>query len=161
MSSFKDNAWLLGETPGGHHACAAYNLPGVNKMTPMEGLKFFGIPNLCRMKMKVDMGLSFLNDPYLVGDMKRCCLTLVGSAMWEAEGKRDDMDEILELAKNDDRYVAAIIDDFYTGKRPEIYTPEVLRDCRLQLHNSIHRPLEFWSVFYERDFEKEMKFRAA
>ena len=65
MKNFKDKIWLLGETPGAHHNVAEYRLPGVNKMTPMEGLEFFGIPNLCRMKMRVDMGLTYMEDPYI------------------------------------------------------------------------------------------------
>lgn len=154
MKNLRDNIWLLGETPGSHHKVKGYCLPGENKMTPMEGLEYFGIKNLCRMKMRIDMGLSFLEDPLLVGDaMEKCCLTLVGSCAWRpAAGKRDDMDEILEMARRDKRVVAAVNDDFWSTDRPSIYTPEVLRQQREELHTSLDRELEFWSVFYDRSF---------
>ena len=158
MENFKKNIWLLGETPGSHHNVTDYNLPGVNKMTPMEGLEFFGIRNLCRMKMRVDMSLSYLDDPYIVGDaMDRCCLSLVGSGEWRpAGGKRDDMDEILAVAARDKRIMAAINDDFMCGDRPLIYTPQVLRQQREELRTSLDRPLELWSVYYDRDVEKDV-----
>ena len=85
MGNMKDKIWLLGETPGFHHKVAHYRLPGENTMTPMEGLEFFGVKNLCRMKMKSDAGLRYENDPYIVGDyMEKLSLTLVGSG--EIEG---------------------------------------------------------------------------
>jgi len=158
MSKLKDNIWLLGETPGSHHHEKYYQLPGVNKMTPMEGLAFFGIKNLCRMKMRMDIGKSYVDDPYIVGDeMDRCCLSLIGAGSWKPnESKLDDMEEILEVARIDKRIMAAINDDFMCGNRPEIYTPSVLRAQRDKLHNALDRPLEFWSVFYDRDVEKDV-----
>ncbi|MBQ2742160.1 MAG: hypothetical protein IJF32_05090 [Oscillospiraceae bacterium] len=158
MKNLKDKVWLLGETPGSHHNVTEYNLPGVNKMTPMEGLEFLGIKNLCRMKMRVDMGLTYMEDPYIVGDaMDKCCLSLVGSGEWRpGSGKIDDMDEILTVAKKDKRIVAAINDDFMCGDRPLIFTPEVLRQQRETLHNALDRPLELWSVYYDRDLEKDV-----
>ena len=43
MTKLIDQVWLWGQTPGSHHATAGYHLPGVNKMTPLEGCDFFGI----------------------------------------------------------------------------------------------------------------------
>lgn len=156
MKNFKEKIWLLGETPGSHHA--EYKLPGVNKMTPMEGLEFFGIRNLCRMKMQADMGLTYMEDPYIVGDaMDKCCLSLVGAGEWNPRsGRIDDMDEILAVAAKDKRIMAAINDDFMAYDRPNIYTPEVLRNQRETLRTSLDRPLELWSVFYDRDVEKDV-----
>ena len=89
--------------------------------------------------------------------MDRCCLSLVGSGEWRpAGGKRDDMDEILAVAAKDKRIMAAINDDFMCGDRPLIYTPEVLRQQREELRTSLDRPLELWSVYYDRDLEKDV-----
>lgn len=152
MGNMRDKLWLLGETPGSHHKVKGYKLPGENKMTPVEGLEYFGIGNLCRMKMRSDMGMSYLDDPHIVGDaIEKLSLTLVGSCAWRPQpGTRDDMDEILALARKDKRLVSAINDDFFYAERMAIYTPEVLRDQREILHTALDRPLEFWSVVYER-----------
>lgn len=153
MGSMKDKIWLLGETPGSHHKVEHYRLPGVNKMTPMEGLEFFGVKNLCRMKMKSDKGLHYLNDPYIVGDyMEKLSLTIVGAGEWTPDGgKRDDMDEILAIARKEPRLVSAISDDFFSERRMAIYTPEVIREWRETLHTALDRPIELWSVVYERE----------
>lgn len=159
MAISKDKLWLLGETPGAHHKVKGYKMPGENKMTPMEGLEEFGIRNLCRMKMRSDMPMTFMEDPYIVDDkgvMDKLSLTLVGSAAWRPkEGTRDDMDEILEIAKREKRLVSAINDDFFSGTRAQFYTPDVLHEEREMLHTGADRPIEFWSVIYERDYTKD------
>ncbi len=158
MSSIKDKLWLLGETPGSHHANPYYKLPGVNTMTPLEGLEFYGIRNLCRMKMGVDKDLNYANDPLIddkKGVMDKLSLSLLGAG-GRGDGATDasTMDEIFEVAKKDKRLVSAINDDFFCGNRPQIFTPDVLARQREELHNGIERPIEFWSVIYERSIIK-------
>lgn len=160
MSNLRDKIWLLGETPGSHHAVKGYRLPGENKMTPMEGLEYFVVKNLCRMKMRCDMGMTYMEDPYIVdekGVMEKLCLTLVGSCAWRPKpGTRDDMDEIEEIVKREKRLVSVINDDFYNADRMAFYTPEVLADQRHILHTELDRPLEFWGVSYERELLKNI-----
>ncbi|MBO5867483.1 MAG: hypothetical protein J6Q54_01085, partial [Oscillospiraceae bacterium] len=98
MANLKDKIWLWGQTPGAHHF--DYNLPGVNKMTPSEGLSFFGISNLCRLKMAREAEKSFLTDPWLGDPAKKLCLSLIGSG---GEVPKLDMEPILEIAKNEPR----------------------------------------------------------
>ena len=52
--SIRDDFWLWGQVPNSHHEEGnnIYNLPGVNKMTPIEGAKFFGIKNICMVVME-------------------------------------------------------------------------------------------------------------
>ncbi len=153
MSSLRDKIWLLGETPGSHHAVKHYNLPGVNKMTPLEGLEFYGVKNLCRMKMSSDGDMSYVTDKLIQDDkgvMDKLSLSLLGAGGRGAEGDNSTMNEIIEVAKRDKRLVSAINDDFFCGNRPEIFTPDVLAHQREQLHTAIDRPIEFWSVVYDR-----------
>ena len=119
-------------------------------MTPTEGLKFFDIPNLCRVKLSSEAGNSFLSDPWISEDARRLCLSLVGAG---GEVPRVDIEDILTLAKSDGRIVSAVMDDFISEKRKKAFTPEVLRGYIDRLHNSLPRPLELWSVLYERDFD--------
>ena len=160
MANINDKLWLLGETPGSHHKVKGYNLPGENKMTPIEGLEYFDIKNLCRMKMRIDMGMTYMEDPYIVDNnnsMEKLCLTLVGSCAWRPKpGTRDDMDEIEEMVKREKRLVSVINDDFYYDERMAFYTPQVLAEQREILHTGLERPLEFWGVSYERELLKNM-----
>ncbi len=158
MASLIDKIWLLGETPGSHHANPYYRLPGVNTMTPMQGLEFYGIRNLCRMKMGVDKDLNYVNDDLIKdekGIMDKLSLSLLGAG-GRGDGVVDaaSMEEIFEVAKMDKRLVSAINDDFFCGNRPEVFTPDILARQREELHTAIERPIEFWSVIYERSIIK-------
>lgn len=155
MSNLREKIWLWGQRPGAHHY--DYNLTGENKMTPLEGLSFFGIDNLCRVKMSREANLSFLDDPYLGDPAKKICLSLIGSG---GEVPKLDMDPILTLAKDDPRIVSAVMDDFVSKARMEAFPPEVLEGFKDKLHNALDRPLELWSVIYEIDLEKPIVERA-
>lgn len=155
MANLRDKIWLWGQTPGSHHF--DYGLPGVNKMTPSEGLSFFGIENLCRVKMAREAEKSFLTDPWLGEPAKKLCLSLIGSG---GEVPKLDMEPILEIAKNEPRVVSAIMDDFVSTARMAVFTPDVLEGYKAQLRNSLDRPLELWSVIYEVDLEKPIAERA-
>ena len=52
--SIKNDFWLWGQVANSHHEEGnnIYNLPGVNKMTPLEGAKFFDIKNVCMVVME-------------------------------------------------------------------------------------------------------------
>jgi len=157
MSSLRDKIWLWGQIPGGHHSPAFYNLPGENKMTPTEGLTYFGIKNLCRVKLSREADCSFLEDKWLGAPAEKVCLSLIGAG---GAVPKDDMEPILTLAKDDHRIVSAVMDDFYGSERMEVFTPEVLRGYRERLHTALDRPLELWSVIYEHDLDKPMQSRA-
>ena len=156
MKNLKDHIWLWGQTPGSHHIPDNYSLPGVNRMTPEEGLDFFGISNVCRVKMETDGGKSFLTDMGLPGNAKRLCLSLVGAG----DLADNDIEDILTVAKTDSRVVSAIMDDFISELRMKLYPPEELYRMKSRLHTEAGRKLDLWSVIYEHDLEKPIESRA-
>ena len=82
MATLRDKIWLWGQIPGGHHSPDYYKLsliPKENKMTPTEGLEFFGIDKLCRVKLGKEPGYSFFDDPWLGEPAKQICLSPVAS----------------------------------------------------------------------------------
>ncbi|MBQ8529001.1 MAG: hypothetical protein IJ459_04615 [Clostridia bacterium] len=149
MKSLKENLWLWGQKPAGYDG-AGYNLPKGNKMTPTEGLEFFDIQNLCRVKLSSEASNSFLHDQWISENASKICLSLVGAG---GEVPKVDIEDILTLAKSDERIISAVMDDFISKKRMKAFTPEVLGGYIDRLHNSLSRPLELWSVLYERDFD--------
>lgn len=157
MSSLRDKIWLWGQIPGGHHSPAFYNLPGENKMTPTEGLEYFGIKNLCRVKLSREADCSFLEDKWLGAPAEKVCLSLIGAG---GAVPKDDMEPILTMAKDDPRIVSAVMDDFISEARMKAFPPEVLEGFVDRLHNTLDRKLELWSVIYERDLEKPIQSRA-
>ncbi|MBE7063656.1 MAG: hypothetical protein E7390_07750 [Ruminococcaceae bacterium] len=151
----KDKIWLWGQTPGAHHKVEKYRLPGVNRMTVTEGMQSFGIENVCRVRMQVDKDLSFEKEIEILSDAKKIVLSIIGSGgcSYQEEGK-DDLAEIISLAKKYPKVTGGIMDDFIRPQRLETYTPDVLRRMRERLHTAINRELDFWTVIYDRDFEQ-------
>ncbi len=152
----RSKIWLWGQTAGAHHAEEAYGLPGVNRMSPKEGAEHFGIENLCRVKMGVDTDLSLQEEVKALAELKQIVLSIIGSGgcKFHTNGK-DDLDEILEVAKEHPNVMAGIMDDFVKPERLETYTPEVLARMREKLHNTLDRKIELWTVMYERDLEED------
>lgn len=157
-NNLKDNIWLWGQTAGGHHK--GYALPGENKMGPEEGLNFFGIKNLCRVKLAFETDQSFLDEKSLGKNAEKICLSLIGAGGGAEAIAKNDMADILNLAQKDNRIVAAVMDDFVSEERLKAYTPDVLAELRNKLHTTLHRKLELWSVIYEIDFKHPIKSRA-
>lgn len=149
MSNIKDKIWLWGQAPAGYDN-AGYGLPKGNKMDPIGGLEFFGINNLCRVKLSAEAGNSFINDPWLGSPAKSICLSLISAG---GNTSSNDIDDIIKMARADSRVTSAVMDDFLTGERPKIYTPEVLLNFKNRLNNEAGRKLELWSVLYEREFD--------
>ena len=145
--SLRDNIWLWGQKTNGY-LNDGYNLPDGNKMDPLQGLDYFGIKNLCRVKLGSEAGCPFMEDKWLGAPAERLCLSLIGAG----DDMCDSMDEILTVAKNDPRVVAAVMDDFVSEERVALYTPEVLEEFKRKLHTACKQKIELWSVLYERDF---------
>ncbi|MDD6307903.1 MAG: hypothetical protein PUB07_00900 [Clostridia bacterium] len=150
--SLKDNIWLWGQTAGSHHNANIYQLPGVNSMSPEEGAAYFGIRNMCRVKMSVDNAISLEKEIEDLPNIDKIVLSIVGAGgcPFHKEGK-NDLDEVIRTAANNSKVVAGIMDDFVSEERLPIYTPEVLAKMADQLHTSLDRAIEFWTVIYERD----------
>ena len=51
METLRDNLWIWGHDAGCHHSGAGlqWKIPGTNKMGPVEGAEYLGIPNCCRV----------------------------------------------------------------------------------------------------------------
>lgn len=151
--SYRDKIWLWGQTAGGHHK-SGYALPGENKMSAEEGLKFFGIDNLCKVKLSFEEELSYLDEENFGGDAKKICVSLLGAG---GKSLGDDTDDIIALAKKDERVIAGVMDDFVSEERLKKFPPEKLREIRQRLHTAAGRKIEMWSVLYEVDLEKPIK----
>ncbi len=155
MINTKD-LWLWGQDAGSHHAVLdnAWNLPGENKMEPMEGAKYLGIPNMCRIAM------SGLPEPPFDEEAKKFteCGEVVWSIMGDSESKRfntgsTDVDAVLDIAKKFSNITGGVMDDFFSGTRMSVFTSEVLHGLAEKLHA---QNLKLWTVVYAHDLEKDI-----
>ena len=159
MTKLIDHVWLWGQTPGSHHATAGYHLPGVNKMTPLEGCDFFGIRNCCRVAMTKGPFPPFDGESEAMKDLARVIWSAVGAGgVHRNEEQFGDLEEVLRQAKKYPNIVGAIMDDFLLSEaRRANFTPAKLQVMKDHLRNDAVRPLEFWTVYYDRELQLSVK----
>lgn len=153
-----DKFWLWGQSPNAHHEEAnnIYNLPGVNRMTPEECAKFFGIENMCRVVMEDKPAPPFENEAAKFDDLSKVVWSIMGSGGSNRNNNGgNDLDEVLKIAKTHPNIIAGIMDDFMRPSRMEAYSPSVVAEYRNRLRVEAERPLELWSVVYTHELTKQ------
>lgn len=159
MKTMRDCFWLWGQNPGTHHMVDngvenPFNLPGENKMTPLEGLQDLNIPNLCRV---VFQGLPA--KPY---DQEMEQLQQVREMIWSiadygnngrVEDPDDDVREVIRQAQKYPNIAGVIMDDFFTNDYHFVkYSPDQIGGYREKIRREVPHPMDLWVVIYTRDF---------
>ena len=153
MSTLRQKLWLWGQTAGSHHINNAFGLPGMSRMTALEGAYYFGIPNMCRVVMAGLPHLPFDQDAMVLDTMDNVVWSIIGDG---GSGLVDFTDEIVRLASMYPNITGAIMDDFMTETRMKLFTPDVLRGFKEKLYNAA-RKLPLWTVIYTTELTEERR----
>lgn len=157
----KDAIWLWGQDAMGHHRVGPkeeniWNLPGVNRMGPVEGVEFFGIGNICRVVMNGKPEPPFANEMEKLKNIPNVIWSILGDSGSDRQGScADDLSGFLELAAKYPNLRGGVLDDFFrpansaedTDKLARL-SLERLEEIRTQLHG-LDSPQELWVVIYE------------
>ncbi len=161
MTTIRKQLWLWGQSPGTHHLQMdnAFQLPGENKMTSLEGCYYFGIPNCCRV--------VFEGYPTIPYDREAMVLDTLDQVVWSIadygrRGRPDDGDadvrEIIRQAKKHSNITGVIMDDFFVEEAHLAkYPPEKLAAYRQKLNTEVGRPLDLWVVVYAHELKEELR----
>ena len=149
MSTLHERLWLWGQSPDVHwEHNNTYNLPGHSRMTAVEGLMYFDIPNICRVRM---MGHPM--PPY---DQESIAMRSANQVVWSLLGagaepvtEWGDTEEVVRQARMFPNITGGVFDDFFLPKRIEYYTPAKLREIKEKLSAEAGRHLDMWVVCYE------------
>ena len=156
MARFKDNLWIWGQPAGSHHKVEdnMWNLPGENKMGPLEGAKYLGIPNMCIVTSGDDPAPPFDN---LAEELKECpqiVWSIIGDASsTRYEGGHTDLEDVLDVGRKFPNVVGGVMDDFLRPERQAIFSPEVVGEYADRLHEA---GMELWTVIYEHELVDEV-----
>lgn len=155
--NFSDRLWLWGQNSGGHHLVHCFNLPGVNRMSVLDGCQYLGIPNCCRVVLPCGPEPPF--DPHSeeLTSLRQVVWSIVGACGVERnDDDGSDLDEVLRQAEKFPNISGAVLDDFFAAPEtlaaggPMIrHSLESLRSIRDQLHAFASRPLDLWLVWYD------------
>ncbi len=152
----KEKLWIWGQDAGTHHLVLnnAWNLPGENKMGPVEGANYLGIPNICRVTMGNKPEPPFDNEMEKLKDFDNVVWSIIGD---NGSNRNDtggsDLEAVIALSKKFNNLVGGIMDDFFSPKRMAVYTPEVIGQYTKALHEA---GLKLWTVYYEHQLEMDL-----
>lgn len=129
--------------------------PGISCVSTAEAARIMGISNICRIVVEPAEQPPYDEEIEEAADMRQIVWSILGSGVMDS---RNDLEEVIRLAKKYPNIVGGIMDDFFPGannQKAKIYTPEVLRDFRKKLHNEAGRELDLWIVVYNWDVNYE------
>jgi hypothetical protein len=158
MAKIKDKLWLWGQNPGVHHKTKIWNLPGTNRMTPMEGCEFFDIKNCCRVVMSNEPSPPFDKEADELRSLNKVIWSVVGDGGSDrTETMYGEIDEVIRIADLYPNVVGGILDDFFMPRRLENFKPEHVREIRRILHTKGKRELDLSVVLYTNTLECDIK----
>ena len=150
----RDTLWIWGQDPGSHHKTGnnVWNLPGTNRMGPLEGCQYLGIPNCCRVVMGGSPTPPFDNEAAALDSLGKVVWSLIGDSGSKRNNDDTDLEEIIRIAAAHPNITGGIMDDFMNPARMKIFTPERLAGFKERLHTALPgRPLDFWTVLYIKE----------
>ncbi len=153
MTTVQDTFWIWGHDAGCHNI--AYPcIPGVNKMGPVEGAQYLGIPNCCRVAFAGKPEPPFDEETERLRWFKQVVWSIVGDASSKRnDNGGNDLEEVLRQAAKFPYVTGGIMDDFFRPKTKDArMSVEELAVVADRLH-SAPRPLSLWVVYYAMLFD--------
>lgn len=159
MAVFRDRFWLWGQDAGTHHLPDnPFNLPGKNRMTPLEGAVYFDIPNMCRVVYKGKPTIPYDQDAMVLDSLDRVVWSIADyGGMGRPEDGDADVIEVARQAALHPNITGAIMDDFFVNREHwEKYPVEKLKKYKDTLNLYSGRRMELWVVIYTHDFSDDV-----
>ena len=151
LMKLREKLWIWGQDAGSHHAVGnnVWKLPGVNRLGPVEGCAYLGIPNCCRVIMNGLPEPPFDAEADRLNGMRSVVWSIIGDGGSIRNNESTDLEEVIRIAKTHSNISGAIMDDFMNEKRMKLFPPERLAAMRERLHAALEdRKLDLWSVLY-------------
>ena len=154
MALFKEKMWIWGHDAGQHNGIC--NIPGLSKMSPLEGAMYLGTPNMCRVVHSNMPEPPFERDALAIDVLDNVVWSIIGDGGSARNyGGQSDIDAVAEAAKNHKNIIGGIMDDIFHPPRIASYTPAMLADWKKRLSEGAGRDMTLWTVFYEHELDRE------
>jgi len=156
----RDRFWIWGWNAGA--LTNLYGLPGVSRITAVEGAFYLGVPNLILVALPdpkepckwLPEAASFEQYAISFRELKRVVWFIVGGGKMVAGPK--NLEVVLQLTQKFPNIVGVIMDDFFRntidGGKVGTLTPRELSYIQSQLKMN-GRKLDLWAVVYHHDLQ--------
>ena len=150
MIKFTDKLWNWGHLEGSHNECIGVEC----SMTPEEFGKEYGINNSFIVSYGGNIQPPFKPFAERFSELDNVIWSVIGdSSSPLPEDRLGNTKDILEALPYGKNIIGGVVDDFFSPKRMEIFTPEVLADVKKALNE---KGLEFWCVLYAHELDKDL-----
>lgn len=163
----KDCFWLWGQDAMSHQKsrcnATSWKLPMTNKMGPMEGAEYLGIPNMCRVVMLGKPEPPFDSESELMKDMRQIIYSAIGDAGSKRNNEQPDTEEVIRQAAKYSNVTGAILDDFFRPANEENplwgrYPASFISKMREKLQTAVPgKPIPLWVVWYKQQLEYDIE----
>jgi hypothetical protein len=148
MPLVKDKLWNWGHLEGSHNKCTGLNC----KMTPEEFAEEYGIKNAFIVSYGGNIQPPFGEMAKRFTSLREIKWSVLGDASTPLpEAELGCTEDVCIAAKGASNITGGIVDDFFSPKRTERFTPKVLKRMKDTLNGD---GLDFWCVLYKGDLEK-------
>ncbi len=157
----KDRLWIWGQDAMSHQNSlgnSKWKLPGGNKLEPVEGAAFLGIPNIFRVVMCGKPMPPFDAESEKMKHVPKVVYSAIGDSGSKRNDSETDVEEVIRQAAMYPNITGAILDDFFGHRIQPVeswarYSCSFVHDMRERLHTALSRPLDLWVVWYKRGLE--------
>lgn len=156
----KDCLWLWGQDAMSHQRSPGnmiWKLPDGNRLGPVEGAEYLGIPNIFRVVMCGSPCPPFDEESEKMKNVSRVVWSAIGDSGSKRNDHQTDLEEVLRQASLFPNITGAVLDDFFI--RPQIrngawarLSVDDIRSMREKLHEAT-RKLDLYVVWYKRQLE--------
>ena len=150
MKKFTDKLWNWGHLEGSHNECIGVKC----LMTPEEFGREYGINNSFIVSDGGNIQPPFKPFAERFSKLDNVIWSVIGDSSSplpeDRLGNTKDIIEALAYGKN---IIGGVVDDFFSPKRMEIFTPGVLSDVKKAFNE---KGLEFWCVLYAHELDKDL-----
>ena len=118
--TFRDGLWLWGQDAGAHHKPEyGWNIPGENRMGPVEAAAYLDISNCFRVVMGGSPEPPFDAESEKLAGFDQVVWSVLGDkSSVRNDGGADDLAEVLRQAEKYPNVTGGVLDDFFfTGNR--------------------------------------------
>ena len=149
-----DKLWNWGHLEGSHNNCRGcedFNC----KMTPEQYAEEYGIRNSFIVSYGGNIQPPFNPFAKRFSGLREVKFSVVGdSSSPLPDAELGNTEDIIAALGEADNITGAIVDDFFSPKRMERFTPEVLKKIKATLNA---KGLDFWCVLYANQLDLDLE----
>lgn len=146
-----DKLWNWGHLEGSHNKCTGLKC----FMTPEEFASEYGIQNAFIVSYGGNIQPPFHDFAKRFSCLKEVKWSVLGDASTPLpDAELGNTEDILAVLGETDNITGGIVDDFFSPRRMERFTPAVLKKIKAALNA---RGLDFWCVLYANQLEMDLE----